>query len=304
MMTTTIFYPPAQNRNMNGLLCMLCFAMFTVAARAAETNTPQALPRLPWHLADLWWNFAEPTPHFKSLDMDVTIDRDVPTNVNLYISPCGTGELSGVKFYGGFQSNTTGWKSKDNHERVHIGRGVIFSRWGKGQLSVAQARGANDSIYEAAGYEGDFVSVRRPFTWNKGTYTWSLRACDSETVGTNVFTWISCFVTAHDTGATHYIGSLRFEGADLTFWNKHGAFVEIYSTTLIPHSEIPEVKVTFGYNTDFVVETSDTLTGTWNTETVGGNVAISDNDVKYTFPAPLGSKRFARLRVTGPQSTR
>lgn len=214
---------------------------------ADATNGAVKLPRQPWHLADLWWRFAEPTPHFESLDMDVTIDRDVSTNVNLYIAPCGLGELSGIRFYGGLQSNANGWTSKTNRERAHIGKGGIFSRWGKGALSVEQARGAADSRFEAAGYEGDFVSVRRPFAWNKGTYTWSLRACDTETAGSNVFTWISCFITSHESGRTHYIGSLRFEGTDLTFWAQHSAFVEVYSTAKIPKSGIPEVTVTFGY---------------------------------------------------------
>ena len=79
-------------------------------------------------------------------------------------------------------------------------------------------------------------------------YTWSLRACDNETIDGKDYTWISCFVTAHDTGITRYIGSLRFEGKDLTFWDHHSAFVEVYSTAKIPRSEIPEVKVTFGYS--------------------------------------------------------
>ena len=54
------------------------------------------------------------------------------------------------------------------------------------------------------------------------------------------------------------------------------------------------------YNTDFLVETSDTLTGIWNPESEGGTVTISGSNVTYTFPAPLGSKRFVRLMVTGP----
>ena len=54
------------------------------------------------------------------------------------------------------------------------------------------------------------------------------------------------------------------------------------------------------YPTDFVVETSETLTGTWVAETVGGTVTITGNQVKYTFPTPLGAKKFARLKVTGP----
>jgi len=54
------------------------------------------------------------------------------------------------------------------------------------------------------------------------------------------------------------------------------------------------------YPTDFVVETSETLTGAWTAETLGGNVTLTGNAVKYTFPTPLGSKKFARRKVTGP----
>jgi autotransporter-associated beta strand protein len=54
------------------------------------------------------------------------------------------------------------------------------------------------------------------------------------------------------------------------------------------------------YGTDFYVETSTTLEGVWTVEATPGTVAIMGNDVKYTFPTPLGSKRFARLKVTGP----
>ena len=55
------------------------------------------------------------------------------------------------------------------------------------------------------------------------------------------------------------------------------------------------------YGTDFVVETSSTLVGAWAPATLGvgaGNVEITGNAVKYTFPA--GTKTFARLKVTGP----
>jgi autotransporter-associated beta strand protein len=56
------------------------------------------------------------------------------------------------------------------------------------------------------------------------------------------------------------------------------------------------------YNTDFFVETSETLeAGSWVAAPLGaaaGEVLITGNDVKYTFPA--GIKKFARLKVTGP----
>jgi hypothetical protein len=57
---------------------------------------------------------------------------------------------------------------------------------------------------------------------------------------------------------------------------------------------------TGSYGTDFFVETSDTLTGVWTTETLGANVIITGNAVKFTFPTPLGTKNFVRLKVTGP----
>jgi autotransporter-associated beta strand protein len=53
------------------------------------------------------------------------------------------------------------------------------------------------------------------------------------------------------------------------------------------------------YGTNFTVETSDTLTGTWVTETVGVNVTITGNQVKYTFPAG-DTRKFVRLKVVGP----
>lgn len=50
------------------------------------------------------------------------------------------------------------------------------------------------------------------------------------------------------------------------------------------------------YGTDFVIETSTTLTGTWTTESLGENVAITGNNVTYTFPSG-GNRRFVRLKV-------
>jgi autotransporter-associated beta strand protein len=51
------------------------------------------------------------------------------------------------------------------------------------------------------------------------------------------------------------------------------------------------------YGTDFVVETSTTLIGTWTTEPLGGNVTQNGNNVTYTFPVPLDSRRFVRLKI-------
>jgi autotransporter-associated beta strand protein len=54
------------------------------------------------------------------------------------------------------------------------------------------------------------------------------------------------------------------------------------------------------YPADFVVESSPSVEGPWTEETLGGRVTITGNEVTYTFPSPLGSRRFVRLRVNGP----
>jgi hypothetical protein len=59
------------------------------------------------------------------------------------------------------------------------------------------------------------------------------------------------------------------------------------------------------YGTDFWVETSSSLTAPWTMEAAdpasGFTVTFpTTTEVKFTFPAPLGSKKFTRLIVTGP----
>jgi fibronectin-binding autotransporter adhesin len=52
------------------------------------------------------------------------------------------------------------------------------------------------------------------------------------------------------------------------------------------------------YGAHFRVETSSDLQNPWTVESLGGNVTVSGNQVKYTFPT--GTRGFARLVVTGP----
>lgn len=208
------------------------------------------LPRLPWHVADFWWDFAKPIPKFESLDVDVTIDRDLPADVNLYISPLGVAQINGLQFYGGLQTNVNGWATKESRERVFPGRGAIFSRWSsdkKTPIGLAHVRMTGGGLCESAGYEGEFCSVRRPLDWGKGTYTYSIVKGDSDVHEGVACTWFHCLVRSHQNGVTTHVGSLRFEGTDFTYWARHSAFVEIYSTRKVPNSNIPRVVVTFGY---------------------------------------------------------
>lgn len=227
-----------------------------VADAAALSPADQAarlgiqLPKLPWHVADFWWNFDKPVEHFESLDMDVTLDRDLPPDVNLYVSPLGVAQINGLQFYGGLQTNINGWATKESRERVFSGQGAIFSRWSndkKTPIGLGHVRKTADGLCESAGYEGEFCSVRRPLNLGKGTYTYSIVKGDSETIEGVAQTWFHCLVRSHSTQVTTVVGSLRFEGTDFTYWAKHAAFLEIYSTQKVPRSHIPRVVVTFGY---------------------------------------------------------
>lgn len=206
------------------------------------------LPGLPWHVANVWWEFEREIPNFESLEVDVTIDRDVPDTFNLYIAPVGVANINGLQFYGGLQSNVNGWASRTNRTRVHPGKGAIFSRWSHDKetpIGLEHVREAGpDCLVESAGYEGEFASVRRPLPWSRGTYTYRIARGAAEIANNKTNTWFTCSVTAPD-GSVREIGSLRFEGADFTFWARHSNFVEVYSTAKIPRSGIPRVNVTF-----------------------------------------------------------
>jgi hypothetical protein len=251
---------------MNRLFTTIAALTFSITAFAEDDLCAQAspdemaatlgisLPKRPWHVANIWWDFEKPVEHFTSLEMDVTVDRDIPATYNLYVSPCGIAKINGLQFYGGIQTNINGWASKENHERVFPGKGAIFSRWSadkKTPIGLEHARTAGtDCLVESAGYEGEFASVRRPFAWGKGTYTWSVTKGETEQVDGKPATWFHCRVKDHaKTGADAVveIGSLRFEGDDFSFWARHSAFVEVYSTAKIPKSNIPKVNITFGW---------------------------------------------------------
>ena len=245
---------------MTGLwtLAVAVAATASLAADPCEQPAPEAmaaeagvkLPRRPWHVANIWWEFEKPVEQFTSLEIDVTVDRDVPETYNLYVSPCGIAEINGLQFYGGLQSNINGWAGKQSRTRVHSGKGAIFSRWSsdkKTPIGLEHVRTAGDDcLVESAGYEGEFASVRRPFAWKQGTYTWSVTKGETVDHAGGRATWFTCRVKDRADGRVEEVGSLLFEGEEFEYWAKHSAFVEVYSTEKIPRSGIPKVNVTFG----------------------------------------------------------
>jgi hypothetical protein len=201
---------------------------------------PKYIP-MPWHLVDTWWDIGQDMP-FESLAVDVAISDDVPASVNLYIAPIGLGHLSKNPFYGGIQTQADGYTKKDQKLRK-IGPGFLFSMWG--ERSHDAIRPSEGGFCQSSGHEGDFVSVRRPFTWKKGKYTYKLIRMDQEMIEGKPYTWVGSFVHSHEKGEDIFVGALRFKGEKLVLDRKIANFAEIYGPRR-PVSEIPKVTVTIG----------------------------------------------------------
>lgn len=84
----------------------------------------------------------------------------------------------------------------------------IWSRWET--RDKADAWVAEGGTIESAGYEGDFVGVRYPYAWGKGTYTVHVMMRETDAVGT----WYEMMIYDHRMQKWTKIGRLRFPGVD------------------------------------------------------------------------------------------
>jgi hypothetical protein len=220
----------------------------TTPAQAVET----ALPRLPWHMINLWWSSKGEVKDFTEFSVDIDISHDIPAETyNLYISPF-SGTINDTLIYGGIQTNVNGWNAMEpkDQKRLHGGPGFIFSRWSKKpDLTLADVRATPGGFVEAAGYEGNFVSGRRPYPWTAGKYTYSLRRMDTEVTDGAARTWIGAFVKEHKSGKEIFVAALRFPGDSLTHAGKNAAFLEFYATETIHKApaiaNLPPLEVKF-----------------------------------------------------------
>ena len=202
---------------------------------------PDTIKPMPWHVVDLWWNLGTNTP-FDSYSIDVAILNDVPDDINLYIAPIGLGKLSGMGFYGGLQTHSDG-KTVDDPQGRGIGRGIIFSRWDERDTDAVRAA-APGGYFQSSGNEGDFISVRAPYAWTKGHYTYRLVKMDRSVVHGDVGTWVGGFVYSHERHENAFIGAMWFKGEDLVLEKSIASFVEIYGGR-IPISKIPTVCIRY-----------------------------------------------------------
>jgi hypothetical protein len=220
-----------------------------IGVRADAQAKGIELPPLPWHMAVIYWQFRDAVPDFHRLDIDISIDRDIPETYNLYISPVNS-TLNGAGFYGGLQTNINGWMSRTDRRRVHRGKGGIFSRWSEDKMTPIGLDHVDlpvDGLCESAGYEGEFCSVRRPYAWTKGTYVFSLIKEETVMFRNAPHTWVALEIAERGRPETFRIGRLLFSGETLALHRNIAAFLEIYSTEKIRASDVPEATVTLGF---------------------------------------------------------
>jgi hypothetical protein len=213
----------------------------TPAFGQGKAATEKHYAPMPWHLVDVWWDLGKDMP-FQSYSIDVTIHDEVPSSTNLYIAPIGLGHLSKSPFYGGIQTQADGHTKKDAHVRK-LGPAFLLSMWGERSLDAI--RPSIGGFCQSSGHEGDFVSIRRPYEWRKGTYTYKITRMDEEEVDGKPCTWVGAFVYSHEKDENVFVGALRFAGKDLVLDRKLASFVEVYGRR-VPVDEIPKVTVTFG----------------------------------------------------------
>jgi len=183
-------------------------------------------------------------PDFQRLDIDVTV-TDVSSEYNFYISPINT-SINDCMLYAGIQTNTLGERSKNDHTLINLGKGGIFSRWSKDQITpigLEYVDMFDDGACASSGTEGQFCGVRRPFDWTSGTYTFSLIKENTILHNDAPHTWVAYDITNKKTNETKRIGRLLFEGKSLKLRNEFAFFVEVYGT----EAKIPPATVSFGF---------------------------------------------------------
>ncbi|MEE9508885.1 MAG: hypothetical protein V3V81_00145, partial [Candidatus Bathyarchaeia archaeon] len=127
----------------------------------------------------IWWDF--PISRFPRLTINITIYDEPSYNDGLYFQMYQS-LINNVGFYFGIQ--TYFYKP----DFCPQGKFLIFSRWGTRDL--ANVRTVEGGWSQSAGYEGDFVGIRKCYDWGIGKYSLEISYMESDEVGDWYGVWI------------------------------------------------------------------------------------------------------------------
>ena len=279
--------------------CFVALLLIVPLSGVLLAEEAAAYAPMPWHLVDLWWDLGSDTK-LESYSIDVEICDDVPDDINLYIAPIGIAHLNKVPFYGGLQTNSDGYTKNDRRLRK-IGRGTLMSMWG--ERSHDAIRPSVGGLGQSSGHEGDFVSVRRPYTWSKGKYTYRVVRMDEEVISDKRHTWVGAFVYSHGKDENVFIGALRFPASDLTLSRKVASFVEIYGRQA-PVEKIPRVDVVFDnlrVNGQPVAQPAVSAIYPDGVPDYANALPERDNGVRIEVGKPVVDRTQRRVTIRAPQ---
>lgn len=197
----------------------------------------------PLHYTNTFYELDHDIEDFSSVSIDIKIDNTIPENYYFYISPFNL-DFNGIPIYCGIQSKGDGISSKTGKEENYILFNGIFSRWYERDKNALKT----DGYYISSDGEGDFISVRNPAGWNKGTYRITIKKGGSIpgkplpaninvkdtyfTWGEYEHTWLTMTVEDLKSHVVTTIGSLAFPGKKIRMDKNITSFSEQYRYTI------------------------------------------------------------------------
>ena len=165
----------------------------------------------------VWWDFG--TDNFESPRIYVTIYNEPDNDDGLYFQMY-QGRINDVGFYFGLQTRLS------NPNTGVTAKGLIFSRWETRDLS--NVRPAEGGWSQSAGYEGDFVGIRKHYEWTNHSYQLKIAYVESDEVGD----WYGVWIYDLDNSGQDYLSSIRFPSIEPSEWGIENGWVtwtELYS---------------------------------------------------------------------------
>ncbi|MDR2234529.1 MAG: hypothetical protein LBE92_00255 [Chryseobacterium sp.] len=200
---------------------------------------PDSIILPPLHYTNSFYTLKEDIPDFESISIDLEIGNDVPKDYYFYIAPLNL-EFNNIPIYCGIQSKGDGISSKTGKQENYIPFNGIFSRWYERDRNALKT----DGYFISSDGEGDFISVRNPVNWNKGSYRITIKKDGYIpgkalpqgikekdmyfTWGDYEHTWLTMTVEDLKSHKTITIGSLAFPGKKIRMNKNIVSFLEQY----------------------------------------------------------------------------
>ena len=143
----------------------------------------------------VYWDFGR--SNFHNISITVRIYNEPNLEDGLYLQMY-QGIINGEGFYFGIQTDV--YKPGEGS----TGRGLIFSRWGTRDLSNVKT--VEGGWSQSAGYEGDFVGIRKHYEWTTHAYRLNIAYIETDDEGD----WYGVWIWDLDEHTEDFLGSIRF----------------------------------------------------------------------------------------------